>query len=73
MAVTFIGGGNQSAWRAPPTCQVTDKLYHIMLYSEYTSPERDLNSSCVFESTSNTKLLATARNSFNIGLNEKKE
>ena len=31
----YRGGGNQSKWSNPPTChmqQVTDKLYHIMLY-----------------------------------------
>ena len=30
----FIGGGNRSTRRKPPTCckSVTDKLYHIMLY-----------------------------------------
>ena len=32
MAVSFIGEGNRSTLRKPPTRQVTDKLYHIMLY-----------------------------------------
>ena len=34
VAVSFIGGGNRSTGRKPPTClsQVTDILYHIMLY-----------------------------------------
>ena len=33
-AVSFIGGGNRSIRRKPPTCRnlVTDKLYPIMLY-----------------------------------------
>jgi hypothetical protein len=29
MAVSFIGGGNWSIQRKPPTC---DNFYHIMLY-----------------------------------------
>jgi len=31
VAVSFIGGGNQSTWRKPLTDlrQVTDKLYHM--------------------------------------------
>ena len=34
VAVSFIGGGNWSTRRKPPTelLQITDKLYHIMLY-----------------------------------------
>jgi len=36
MAVSFIGGENQSTQRKPQT-QFTDTLYHIMLYV-YTSP-----------------------------------
>ena len=37
MAVSFIGGGNWSTRRKPPTCRKsqqtkTDKLYHLMLY-----------------------------------------
>ena len=38
MTVSFIGGGNRSTQRKPTDLsQVTDKLYHIMLY---TSPNR---------------------------------
>ena len=33
--VSFIGGWNRRTLRKSPTCRVTDKLYHIMLY---TSP-----------------------------------
>jgi len=32
LAVSFIGGGNQSTWKTTDLPQVTDKLYHIMLY-----------------------------------------
>ena len=33
MAVSFIGGGNQSTGRKQPICPtVNNKLYHIMLY-----------------------------------------
>jgi hypothetical protein len=43
VVVSFIGGGNHSMQRKPlDLSQVTDKLYHIMLYNntciEYTSP-----------------------------------
>jgi hypothetical protein len=29
---SFIGGGNLSIRRKPPTCHKSDKIYHIMLY-----------------------------------------
>ena len=33
MAVSFIGGGNRSSRRKPPTCHKSlTKVYHIMLY-----------------------------------------
>ena len=32
VAVSFIGGGNRSTRRKPPTCCKSDKFYHIMLY-----------------------------------------
>ena len=34
MIVSYIGGGNRSTQRKPATCrkQITDKVYHIMLY-----------------------------------------
>ena len=31
VAISFIGGGNRSTRRKPPTCR-TDKVYHILLY-----------------------------------------
>ena len=46
VAVSFIGGGNRSTRRKPPTCRnITDKLYHIMLY-QCTSPSAGLLFSC---------------------------
>jgi hypothetical protein len=42
VAVSFIGGRNRSTRRKPPTCRnITDKLYHIMLY-QCTSPSAGL-------------------------------
>jgi len=32
VAVSFIGGGNRSTWRKPPTCHKSLKNYHIMMY-----------------------------------------
>jgi len=31
VAVAFIGGGNWSTLRIPPTCRKSDILYHIMM------------------------------------------
>jgi len=36
VAISFIGGGNRSTRRIPPTCfKFTDKLYHIILNRVY--------------------------------------
>jgi hypothetical protein len=32
VAVSFIGGGNQSTGRKPPTCRKLLTLYHMMLH-----------------------------------------
>jgi hypothetical protein len=32
VALSFIGGGNRSTRRKPPTCPMTLTNYHIMLY-----------------------------------------
>jgi hypothetical protein len=43
VAVSFIGGGNQSAQRKPLTCRKS--LTHFITYCciEYTSPDRDIS------------------------------
>ena len=36
VAVSFIGGGNRSTQRKPPTCcKSLTNFYHIMLYEEH--------------------------------------
>jgi len=45
VAVSFIGGGNQSTQRKPPTC--SKSLTNFITYCiKYTSPERNSNSQC---------------------------
>ena len=35
MPVSFIGGGNRTTRRIPPTCRKSDNLYHIVLWVVY--------------------------------------
>jgi hypothetical protein len=38
VAVSFVGGGNQSTWRNPPICHKSQtNFYHIMLYREHAA------------------------------------
>ena len=66
VAVSFIGGGNWSTQRKPPTCCISDKLYDIMLYAY---PARVgfalttlvvLGSDCIGSCTSNPPTITTA-------------
>ena len=44
VAVSFIGGGNWSTQRKPPTCRKSLTNFITKCCIEYTSPERDSNS-----------------------------
>ena len=47
--VSFIGGGNRSAWRKPPTCRKSLTNCITQCFIEYTSSERDSNSCVLFQ------------------------
>jgi len=44
MAVSFIGGGNQSTRRKPPTCRKSLINFTTQCCIKYTSPGRNSNS-----------------------------
>jgi hypothetical protein len=47
VAVSFIDGGNRSTRRKPPTCRMTDKLYHMSEWDSYSQLFFKTNSSIV--------------------------
>ena len=51
VVVCFIGGGNRSTWRKPPTCRKSDKLCHVMLYQVHFAINRILITTLVMIGT----------------------